>query len=246
MRNRLLPIALGAVVLAMIAGAILVMRGNTDGATAAPPPSAPVAAAIPSPVLAPKAAPIAEPSPLASVAQAVPSAAPSADASPAAVAAFPSSNPSPDLSVDSMGLSKAAVVLVTTQGTVKFHLYPKDAPLTVARVIELVSKGFYNGTIFHRAIPDFLVQGGDPLGNGTGGSGLKLKGEFSERLHHLDGSVAMARGSDPNSADSQFYFTIGSQPHLDGRYAIFGQVYEGMDVVRKLRVGDKIISMTVE
>jgi cyclophilin family peptidyl-prolyl cis-trans isomerase len=244
MRNRLLPIALGAVVLALIAGAILVMRGNNDSATAAQPQ----ALAIPSPVLAPRAAPATEPSPLASVAQAIPSAAPSpsGDASPLAVAAFPSSNPSPDLSVDPMGLSKAGVILVTTQGTVKFHLYPKDAPLTVARVIELVSKGFYNGTIFHRAIPDFLVQGGDPLGNGTGGSGLKLKGEFSERLHHLDGTVAMARGSDPNSADSQFYLTIGSQPHLDGRYAIFGQVYEGMDVVRKLRVGDKIVSMTVE
>jgi cyclophilin family peptidyl-prolyl cis-trans isomerase len=105
-----------------------------------------------------------------------------------------------------------------------------------------VRSGFYDGLRFHRVIPGFVVQGGDPSGNGTGGSGRKLKAEFNGR-HHVEGTVAMARAQDPDSADSQFYFCLGTYPHLDRSYTIFGQVVEGMDVAKKLRIGDVIRTM---
>ncbi|MEK6578747.1 MAG: peptidylprolyl isomerase [Bdellovibrionota bacterium] len=151
----------------------------------------------------------------------------------------------PDLSVDANGLSKATVVMNTTKGVVKFKFYPKDAPTTVNRMIELYQKGFYSGLKFHRVIPNFVVQGGDPLGDGTGGSGQKLKAEFSSR-RHVEGTVAMARSSDPDSADSQFYFVLSPQPHLDGKYTVFGQITEGMDIVRRIQAGDAITTATVE
>jgi cyclophilin family peptidyl-prolyl cis-trans isomerase len=135
--------------------------------------------------------------------------------------------------------------MTTTQGVVKFKFFTKDAPMTVNRFVELISKGFYNGLTFHRYEPGFVIQGGDPLGNGTGGSGVKLKAEFNDR-HHLEGTVAMARAQDPDSADSQFYITLSPQPRLDHQYTVFGQVIDGMDIVRKLRVGDKITSITVQ
>jgi cyclophilin family peptidyl-prolyl cis-trans isomerase len=186
----------------------------------------------------------------------LPSASPGAMASP-----LPSSSPSPspsvaaappqdankkvDLAVDANGLSHATVVINSSEGVIKFKLYPQDAPTTVSRFVELVKKGFYNGLSFHRVVPGFVVQTGDPLGNGTGGSGEKLKAEFNDR-HHIEGTVAMARAQDPNSADSQFYISLGTLPHLDHNYTVFGQVVEGMDVVRKIKVGDKMTSVTLE
>ena len=164
------------------------------------------------------------------------------------------SNQNPDLTADANGLSKATVVMTTSEGVVKFKFYPNDAPNTVKRFIELVNKvenpnthtvGFYNGLTFHRVIPGFVVQGGDPLGNGTGGSGQKLKAEFNGR-HHVEGAIAMARAQDPDSADSQFYFTLGTFPHLDKSYTIFAQVVDGMDVVKRLKIGDKIVSVIIE
>ena len=154
-------------------------------------------------------------------------------------------NMAPDLTVDANGLSKATVVLNTNKGVIRFKFYPKDAPNTVNRIIELINKGFYNGLKFHRVVTGFVVQGGDPQGNGTGGSGQKLKAEFNDR-HHLEGTVAMARGQDPDSADSQFYISLGPQPHLDHSYTVFGQVIEGMDVVKKLQIDDKMITVTIE
>ncbi|CAM6054744.1 unnamed protein product [Sphagnum tenellum] len=151
----------------------------------------------------------------------------------------------PDLSVDPSGLSKATVVMTTTAGTLKFKFYPNDAHQTVERVIELISKGFYNGLTFHRVVPGFVVQGGDPLGNGTGGSGQKLKAEFNNR-RHVEGTLAMARAADPNSADSQFYISLATLPHLDHNYTVFGQVVEGMEVARTLKVGDKMLSFKIE
>ncbi len=151
----------------------------------------------------------------------------------------------PDLTPDPNGLSKAVVKITTPHGVIKYRFYSKDAPNTVARMVELIRAGFYNGLTFHRVLPGFVAQGGDPHGNGTGGSGQRLKAEFNER-RHVEGAVAMARANDPDSADSQFYITLASQPHLDHSYTVFGQVVEGMDVVRKLQVGDKMTSVVLE
>jgi peptidylprolyl isomerase len=150
-----------------------------------------------------------------------------------------------DLNVDANGLSKTTVVMNTSEGVVKFKFYSNDAPKTVNRIVELIQKPFYNGLTFHRVVPGFVVQGGDPVGNGTGGSGQKLDAEFNSR-RHVEGTVAMARAADPNSADSQFYISLGTHPHLDNNYTVFGQVIEGMDVVKKLKVGDKIITMSLQ
>jgi peptidylprolyl isomerase/peptidyl-prolyl cis-trans isomerase B (cyclophilin B) len=151
----------------------------------------------------------------------------------------------PDLTVDAQGLSKATVKITTPHGVIKYKFYTNDAPNTVKRMVELIQQGFYNGLTFHRVIPGFVAQGGDPNGNGTGGSGQKLKAEFNQRKH-VDGTLAMARAADPNSADAQFYICLGPQPHLDNSYTVFGQVIEGMDAVRKLQVGDKMTSVTIE
>lgn len=146
---------------------------------------------------------------------------------------------------------KEIAVIETDKGTIKFEFYPQDAPNTVGAFIELAQKGFYDGTKFHRVVADFVVQGGDPLSKtddpmvGTGGPGYRLKAEFNSR-QHLDGTVAMARSQDPDSAGSQFYICLGPQPFLDGNYTVFGQVTEGMDVVRSIAVGDVMKSVTIE
>ncbi len=150
-----------------------------------------------------------------------------------------------DLSTDPNGLSKAIVTLKTTQGVIKFKFYPAEAPKTVHRLVELIQQGFYNNLSFHRVVPGFVIQGGDPAGNGTGGSGQKLPAEFNNR-QHVEGTLAMARAQDPNSADSQFYIALGTLPHLDRNYTVFGQVIEGMDVVKKIKVGDRMTSVIVQ
>jgi len=150
-----------------------------------------------------------------------------------------------DLTTDSSGLSKSTVVMTTTKGVIKYKFYSKDAPKTVARMVELIQQGFYNGLTFHRVVPGFVIQGGDPVGNGTGGSGQKLPAEFNER-RHVEGTVAMARSSDPNSADSQFYISLGTHPHLDRSYTVFGQVIEGQNVARQITVGDRMTTVTIE
>lgn len=148
------------------------------------------------------------------------------------------------LEVDNKGLSKASITLKTVHGRIIFKLYPKQAPITVARIVELTNEGFYDGLTFHRVVPGFVVQGGDPDGDGTGGTGKKLQAEFSD-LQHVKGTVAMARAAgDENSADSQFYIALNTLPHLDGSYTVFGQVIEGLDTLEKIQKGDKIISMS--
>ena len=154
-------------------------------------------------------------------------------------------NAAPDLTVDDAGLSKTTVLVRTSRGDIRFKFYPKEAPNTVARIIELIQKGFYNGLSFHRVVPGFVIQGGDPAGDGTGGSGQKLKAEFN-RHRHVEGTVAMARAADPDSADSQFYISLGTHPHLDGAYTVFGQVISGMDIVRAVQIGDKIQAVGLE
>lgn len=140
---------------------------------------------------------------------------------------------------------KPMVTIETNKGKIVFEMYPEVAPKTVARISELIQQKFYDGLTFHRVVPGFVIQGGDPLGNGTGGTGIKLPAEFSN-LKHRPGTVAMARAMDPNSADCQFYICLGTPSGLDGQYTIFGQVVEGMDVVQKIQVGDKMLNVTVK
>jgi len=121
-------------------------------------------------------------------------------------------------------------VIETNMGTFTFKFYSEDAPGTVRNFIELAEKGFYDGTIFHRVIAGFMIQGGDPKGTGSGGPGYTIKAEFNKQKH-VAGTVAMARTADPDSAGSQFYLCLEPTPHLDGQYTVFGQVVDGMDVV---------------
>jgi peptidyl-prolyl cis-trans isomerase B (cyclophilin B) len=124
-------------------------------------------------------------------------------------------------------------------GIMKAELYPEIAPNTVKNFISLINKGYYNGVIFHRVIPGFMIQGGDPEGTGVGGPGYSIKGEFSTNkykndLKHTPGVLSMARTSNPNSAGSQFFVMVADAPHLDGQYASFGKLVEGMDVAKKI------------
>jgi peptidyl-prolyl cis-trans isomerase B (cyclophilin B) len=131
------------------------------------------------------------------------------------------------------------VRLELEDGVVTVRLLPEVAPNTVANFKVLVSEGFYDGLSFHRVIPGFMAQGGDPSGNGTGGPGYRIKAEFNA-TKHVRGTVAMARTSDPDSAGSQFYICYGPQPHLDGQYTVFGEVTEGMELIDKVHNGSII------
>ena len=160
-------------------------------------------------------------------------------------------------------MANPIVTITMTNGDVmKAELYPEIAPNTVNNFISLVQKGFYDGLIFHRVISGFMIQGGDPQGTGMGGPGYSIKGEFAMNgvrndLKHTRGVLSMARSMMPNSAGSQFFIMHANAPHLDGQYAAFGKVVEGLDVVDKIasvRTGwqdkpveeQKIQSMTVE
>lgn len=126
------------------------------------------------------------------------------------------------------------ITIETNEGVIKAELYPEIAPNTVNNFVSLAGKGFYNGTIFHRVIPGFMIQGGDPQGTGMGGPGYSIKGEFSgngfpNNLKHTRGVLSMARAMNPNSAGSQFFIMVEDAPHLDGQYAAFGKVISGME-----------------
>lgn len=157
-------------------------------------------------------------------------------------------------------------VIKTSQGTVRVALDGEGAPIHVGNFVELAQKGFYDDLKFHRYVPGFVIQGGDPNtreldseqvkaaeGNpfsnlGTGGPGYTIKEEYTTNPNneHIDGTLAMARSQDPDSAGSQFYLCLGAQPFLDSGYTVFGQTLEGKDVIGKLRVGDVIESITIE
>jgi peptidylprolyl isomerase len=123
------------------------------------------------------------------------------------------------------------------KGRVVIALRPDLAPNTVARIKELARKGFYDGIVFHRVIDGFMAQTGDPRGDGTGGSGQKLKAEFNS-AHFVRGTLGMARAQDPDSADSQFFICFAPAPFLDGKYTIFGQVESGMEFIDAIKKGD--------
>ena len=133
----------------------------------------------------------------------------------------------------------------TGKGDIVFRFYPNDAPQHAAAFIKLARAGFYDGLTFHRVEPGFVIQGGDPSGNGTGGPGYQLDAEFNDNKH-VPGTVAMARSSNPNSAGSQFYICLGDAPFLNKQYTVFGHVVEGQTVVDAIRVGDVMNGVTIE
>ncbi len=137
-------------------------------------------------------------------------------------------------------------LIVTNKGEIKFELFEDRAPITVGNFVELASSGFYDGITFHRYVPGFVIQGGDPNGDGTGGSDKTIQLEVHPELKHVEGAVGMARSQDPNSASSQFYFTLAPAHNLDGQYAVFGKIIEGLDVVKSLRKGDKMEKIVIE
>jgi cyclophilin family peptidyl-prolyl cis-trans isomerase len=146
------------------------------------------------------------------------------------------------------------IVVETVKGTFEFETYPNEAPKTVARIVELVNKRFYNGQRVHRVVPNFVMQLGDPTTRdmtkqpdwGRMGSGTPIGvAEITKTRKHGRGAVAMAHAGDASKADSQWYVTLSPQPRLDGQYTVFGQVISGMDVVTKLQVTDRIIRITV-
>ncbi len=144
-------------------------------------------------------------------------------------------------------MANRTAVLNTTQGEIKFELYEDLAPVTSQNFIDLAEKGFYTGLKFHRYEPGFVIQGGDPLGNGMGGSKKTIPLEVIKSLKHDQaGIVAMARSSAPDSASSQFYITLAPASFLDMNYAVFGKVTSGLENVLKLRAGDKMNTVTIE
>ena len=144
------------------------------------------------------------------------------------------------------GTMKSIAVIETDKGIIKAELYTQDAPITAKNFIELANSGFYDGLAFHRYEPGFVIQGGDPNGDGTGGSPKKIPLEISKKLTHVKGALAMARTNDPNSASSQFYIALEDIHFLDGNYAVFGKVIEGMDVAGRLRAGDAMSKVAIE
>ncbi len=141
--------------------------------------------------------------------------------------------------IDLADTKKVKITMDGGLGEIELELYPEAAPATVENFVKLVGQGFYDGLTFHRIISGFMIQGGDPLGNGMGGSKDKIKGEFKSNgfdnpLKHTRGVISMARSMMPNSASSQFFIMHADAPHLDGDYAAFGKVTAGMDTVDKI------------
>lgn len=134
--------------------------------------------------------------------------------------------------------------IVTDKGVIKFELYEYRAPITTKNFIDLAESGFYDGLTFHRVIRGFMIQGGDPKGDGTGGPGYVIPDEFHPELRHTTGAVSMANAG-PNTGGSQFFITEAPKSHLDGKHSVFGQVIEGQDVVVKIEQGDTILNVTI-
>ena len=141
--------------------------------------------------------------------------------------------------------SQLSLTLETSKGNIELELYPDKAPITVANFANLVGRGFYNGLTFHRVIKDFMIQGGDPDGRGTGGPGYRFGDEFDPTLKHsAPGMLSMANAG-PGTNGSQFFITHVATPWLDGKHTIFGRVTKGQDVVDKIAQGDKIVKATI-
>jgi peptidyl-prolyl cis-trans isomerase B (cyclophilin B) len=141
-------------------------------------------------------------------------------------------------------MKQTGIIKLDNGNEIRLEFFPQEAPKTVENFVTLAKKGFYNGLTFHRVVPGFVVQGGCPKGNGTGGPGYTIPAEFNKNKH-VRGSLAMARSQHPDSAGSQFYITYGAQPHLDNNYTVFGKVTSGMEHVDQIRQGDRMTSITI-
>jgi len=141
-------------------------------------------------------------------------------------------------------MTQTGIITLDNGNEIHLEFFAQDAPKTVENFVTLAKKGFYNGLTFHRVVPGFVVQGGCPKGDGTGGPGYTIPAEFN-RNKHVRGSLAMARSQHPDSAGSQFYITYGAQAHLDNNYTVFGKVTSGMEHVDAIRQGDRMKSVTI-
>jgi peptidylprolyl isomerase/peptidyl-prolyl cis-trans isomerase B (cyclophilin B) len=141
-------------------------------------------------------------------------------------------------------MKQTGVITLENGQEIRLEFYPADAPKTVENFVTLARRGFYDNLTFHRVVPNFVVQGGCPKGNGTGGPGYTIAAEFNARPH-VRGTVAMARSQHPDSAGSQFYICYGPTPHLDGNYTVFAQVTSGMEHVDRIRQGDRMKSVRI-
>ena len=141
-------------------------------------------------------------------------------------------------------VAQTAEIEMDKGGVIKIEFFADDAPKTVENFVTLAKKGFYNGLTFHRIEPNFVIQGGDPKGDGTGGPGYKIKAEFNKNKHDR-GAVAMAQSNDPDSAGSQFYIVLAPANFLDGKYTVFGKVASGMNIVDNVKKGDKMKSVKI-
>jgi len=141
-------------------------------------------------------------------------------------------------------MTQTATITLEKGGEITLEFFPGDAPKHVENFVALAKRGFYDGLTFHRVVPGFVVQGGCPNGNGSGGPGHTVKAEFNARKH-VRGTLAMARSQHPDSAGSQFYITYGAQPNLDGSYTVFGQVTAGMEHVDRIERGDRMTSVRI-
>ena len=152
-------------------------------------------------------------------------------------------NTPPEMQID---LKKKYVASIDTdRGTIEVQLYPEHAPKTVNNFVFLAKEGFYDGVTFHRVISNFMIQGGDPTGTGTGGPGYKFADEtYGNPLKHETGVLSMANAG-PNTNGSQFFITHAPQPHLNGRHTVFGKVIKGQDVVDAIKQGDKMVKITI-
>ena len=176
---------------------------------------------------------------------------PAATATPVAASRTPTARPAarktytalPPMTIDKS--KKYTATINTDKGDIKLELFPDVAPQTVNSFVTLARDGFYDGLKFHRVVDDFVIQGGDPLGDGRGGPGYNLPDEFNSKKH-IPGTLAMANTSAPNSAGSQFYFTKTDASWLDNTFTIFGQTIDGLDVVKKIARGDVMRKITIE
>ena len=137
------------------------------------------------------------------------------------------------------------IIVKTDKGDIEGVLYPSKAPVTVANFLNLAKRGYYDGLKFHRVIPDFMIQGGDPTGTGSGGPGYRFEDECTPELKHDKPGIFSMANAGPGTNGSQFFITHGPQPHLDGRHTVFGKVTKGLDVVDAIAQGDRMLRVTV-
>lgn len=149
------------------------------------------------------------------------------------------------MAASSVSAEGLGLTISTNRGDIKIALEPEAAPITCANFVNLAKRGFYNGLTFHRVIPDFMIQGGDPTGSGMGGPGYKFEDEFSPALRHSGPGVLSMANAGPGTNGSQFFITHVATPWLDGKHTIFGKVTEGMSVVNQIKQGDQIKTITV-